>query len=259
MSENKILHRELCEIGARFLKRPASQNGHGCHFTLIEPAAYGENADVFGVRHGHEYIYHEGRAYPHGPHDTGTILLEAKTSRSDFLVDRKKPHRMKPETGVGKWRYFICPTGLIQVNELPEKWGLVYVNGRGHCEVVAGALAVPFKRDENIQYRTKYRNGDELRESFLKYAFNERNVQNEQNILTMALARLSNAEDLLYMQRNYSNMQMKCEKLRHENLLLERRLVNPTDEVLKALAKVGEEINEINKTSRENANATGKK
>lgn len=91
-------HRELCEIGARFLKRPESANGHGCHFTLIEAACYGENPDVFGFRHGVS------------GHDVGTILLEAKTSRSDFLIDRKKPHRLDPATGIGKWRYYISPT-----------------------------------------------------------------------------------------------------------------------------------------------------
>ena len=42
-------HRELCEIGARFLKRPESANGHGCHFSIVEAACYGENPDVFGV------------------------------------------------------------------------------------------------------------------------------------------------------------------------------------------------------------------
>lgn len=36
-------HRELCEVGARFLKRPESANGHGCHFTIVEAACYGEN------------------------------------------------------------------------------------------------------------------------------------------------------------------------------------------------------------------------
>lgn len=71
-------HRELCEVGARFLKRPESANGHGCHFAIVEAACYGENPDVFGVRHGNR------------GHDVGTVLLEAKTSRSDFLVDRKK-------------------------------------------------------------------------------------------------------------------------------------------------------------------------
>jgi hypothetical protein len=49
---SNLTHRELCEIGARFLKRPESANGHGCHFTVVEAACYGENPDVFGVKHG---------------------------------------------------------------------------------------------------------------------------------------------------------------------------------------------------------------
>jgi hypothetical protein len=118
-------------VGARFLKRPESANGHGCHFTIVEAACYGENPDVFGVRHG---LNRNGM---------GTFLLEAKTSRSDFLVDKNKPHRLNPAKGMGKYRYYICPTGLIKPEEVPEKWGLIYVSPKGICKVVAGVLAVP--------------------------------------------------------------------------------------------------------------------
>lgn len=222
-------HQKLCEIGARFLKRPESGNGHGCHFTVIEPACYGENPDVFGVRHGTFGSYeHNGVIYPTG-YDVGTVVLEAKTSRSDFLADRKKPHRMQPDTGMGKWRYYICPTDLIKPNELPEKWGLIYVNGRGHCNIVAGAMAVP--KDKYIseygmnkgkpQY---FRNGQKVAESFAAHAFHERNIQNEQNLLTMALARLGDPEALLYMQREYNGKLAKLDSLEHENNQLKRSL-----------------------------------
>ena len=88
-------HRELCEVGARFLKRPESANGHGCHFTLIEPSCYGENPDVFGMRHGLSGTSERnGVAYTYG-YDVGTVVLEAKTSRADFIADRKKPHRIR--------------------------------------------------------------------------------------------------------------------------------------------------------------------
>lgn len=208
-------HRDLCEIGARFLKRPESANGHGCHFTLIEAACYGENPDVFGFRHGIR------------GHDVGTILLEAKTSRSDFLIDRKKPHRINPETGVGKWRYYICPTDLIKPTELPEKWGLIYVNGRGHCNIVAGAMAVP-KEKYVSEYgynkgKTQYfRNQNKLIENFNAHVFHERNVQNEMNLLGMALARLDDPEAILYMQREFNSKSTKLYNLELEHDKLQR-------------------------------------
>lgn len=222
-------HRELCEIGAKFLKRPESSNGHGCHFVVIEPSCYGENPDVFGVRHGaigeNEY---NGNAYAFG-HDVGTVLIEAKTSRSDFLVDRKKSHRINPETGVGKWRYYICPTGLIKPTELPEKWGLIYVNGRGHCEIVVGAMAVP-KEKRVSEWNGKplpvqrFRDHKKLVESFTAHTFHDRNIQNEQNLLTMALARLGDAERLLYMQREFNSMSLKLDSLERENQRLSNEL-----------------------------------
>ena len=222
-------HRELCEIGAKFLKRPESSNGHGCHFVVIEPSCYGENPDVFGVRHGaigeNEY---NGVVHSFG-HDVGTVLIEAKTSRSDFLVDRKKPHRINPETGVGKWRYYICPTGLIKPTELPEKWGLIYVNGRGHCEIVVGAMAVP-KEKRVSEWNGKplpvqrFRNHKKLVESFTAHTFHDRNIQNEQNLLTMALARLGDAERLLYMQREFNSMSLKLDSLERENQRLSNEL-----------------------------------
>ena len=53
-----------------------------------------------------------------------SMVIECKVSRSDFLKDRKKPHR---EKGMGKFRLYACPKGLIRVDELPPKWGLIYV------------------------------------------------------------------------------------------------------------------------------------
>lgn len=209
---NKFTHRELCEIGSRFLKRPESANGHGCHFTVIEAACYGENPDVFGVRHG---IHGNG---------VGAFLLEAKTSRSDFMADKNKPHRINPEIGVGKYRYYICPTDLIKPHELPERWGLIYVSPKGTCNVVAGVLSAP-----RIKYYCQWSKKNKshldhqkVEENFKNLAFDARNFQNELNLLTMALARLSDPEQILYMQRNYRKLELKNQELSSEIRKLQR-------------------------------------
>ncbi len=59
-----------------------------------------------------------------------SVLVECKVSRADFLADREKPFRQKPETGVGCERYYLAPRGLIRVHELPAGWGLLDVVGR---------------------------------------------------------------------------------------------------------------------------------
>ncbi len=225
---SKLTHRQLCEIGARFLKRPESANGHGCHFTIIEPSCYGENPDVFGVRHG---------IHSHG---IGTFLLEAKTSRADFLADRFKPHRLNPELGMGKYRYYICPTGLIKTEELPEKWGLIYVSEKGICKVIAGVLSAP-KIKYYCQWSKKNKSHFDhgrVEENFKALAFEKRNEQNELNLLTMALARLQDPEQILYMQRNYTRLEQKNFEQENQIKNLQREL--KSNNFIRAVGEVGD-------------------
>lgn len=59
-----------------------------------------------------------------------TVLVECKTSRADFLADRKKAFRLNPDRGMGTVRYFMAPAGLIRTDELPTGWGLIEVAGK---------------------------------------------------------------------------------------------------------------------------------
>jgi len=43
----------------------------------------------------------------------------------DSLHDSKKAHR-KYVNQLGSLRYYICPAGMIQVDEVNEGWGLLY-------------------------------------------------------------------------------------------------------------------------------------
>jgi hypothetical protein len=54
-----------------------------------------------------------------------SVLVECKNSRADFLADRGKPFRQRPETGVGCERFYLAPAGMIGVDELPPGWGLL--------------------------------------------------------------------------------------------------------------------------------------
>jgi len=59
-----------------------------------------------------------------------SILIESKVSRSDFLADKKKPERQPGASGLGTYRFYICPVGLIDPKEvLPSGWGLLYSDG----------------------------------------------------------------------------------------------------------------------------------
>lgn len=62
-----------------------------------------------------------------------SILFECKTSRSDFLRDKKKLFRVDlADCGVGDFRFYLTNPGVIKAqDELPEGWGCYEViNGK---------------------------------------------------------------------------------------------------------------------------------
>lgn len=65
-----------------------------------------------------------------------SVLIEVKVSRSDFLADRKKSFRKYPEQGMGRFRFYMCPVGLIKPADLPDNWGLIYVSVTGKAKCV---------------------------------------------------------------------------------------------------------------------------
>lgn len=102
----KPTHKELCDRAAHWL-----QSSKNCKVVLIErnTGRGGEEPDAIGwTPCGYSY------------------LVEVKVSRSDFLADKKKDHRKRPDTGMGKSRFYLCPKGMIQPDEVPDGWGLLW-------------------------------------------------------------------------------------------------------------------------------------
>lgn len=58
------------------------------------------------------------------------MVVECKISRADFLADRDKTFRQKPETAMGCERFYLAPAGLLKLGELPAGWGLLELRGR---------------------------------------------------------------------------------------------------------------------------------
>lgn len=122
--EKIFTHKELVMIAYRWAMGSA-----GCGFALREPVTMGwETPDVIGFRSGM------------------SVVIEVKTSRADFFADKKKPFRMNPFLGMGRFRFFMCPTDLIKVSELPDRWGLIYVNEKGQSRCVHNPFIVTGKQ-----------------------------------------------------------------------------------------------------------------
>jgi hypothetical protein len=55
-----------------------------------------------------------------------TVLVECKSNRADFLTDRHKLFRRQPELGMGNQRYYLCWPRVVEVEDLPDGWGLLW-------------------------------------------------------------------------------------------------------------------------------------
>jgi hypothetical protein len=103
-----VTHEKLVLLAVAWLRR------YRCGVVLSEQACVsGEMPDAIGWKKA-----------------CHSVLVECKVSRADFLVDREKPFRQKPENGVGCERFYLAPRGLIRVEELRPGWGLLELCGR---------------------------------------------------------------------------------------------------------------------------------
>lgn len=102
------LHEEIVAASVRWLRR------NGCAAILCDPFKAGlrEQPDAIGWRDGI------------------SLVVEVKASRSDFLADAKKPHRIDPADAVGDWRFYAAPAGVVKVEDLSAGWGLLEWDGR---------------------------------------------------------------------------------------------------------------------------------
>lgn len=124
MSKTDSLHYELCCLGAKFLKsrknaEPWEIPNKYVAVELVTLTA--ENPDIWATNGYH------------------TTLVEVKTTHSDFLADQKKWSRSKAaelsDKQLGNYRYYLCPEGIIDESEIPEKWGLLVYDGKNIVKV----------------------------------------------------------------------------------------------------------------------------
>lgn len=151
-----MTHRELIEIGYKWCLNK-------CAFAFKDLVTMNlEIPDVIGFN------------------SDGTFLLEAKTSKNDFLNENKKWARKNPQYGMGDWRFYITKKGLLKIEELPDMWGLIEVNEKGNARIKYN----PFGKG-NIYYRWKR---------------NEKNKQAEYQMMFSALRRIQeqNLMDYIY-------------------------------------------------------------
>jgi hypothetical protein len=112
-----MTHRELCVIGAKYLLNHKSWQLRKPYVTIELCPIFGESPDVFGLD-----------AY-------NSLLIEVKITKTDFNSDYKKKYRQEGK-GIGRKRYYLCPENVINVNDLPDKWGLLWCDEKGKISII---------------------------------------------------------------------------------------------------------------------------
>jgi len=138
----KINHSELIRLGREWLIKPyaaAAPYGHcGCAVVITEISAStwgGEQPDVLGF---------SGKK---------SILIECKTSRADFNADKNKVFRNPhvANMALGDQRWYLAPHGVIPVDKVPEKWGLLEWVGGINVLVIKKPELQEGNRDSEIK------------------------------------------------------------------------------------------------------------
>lgn len=127
-----MTHEKLVKHAVAWLRR------YGCGVVLSEQScSSGETPDAIGWKRA-----------------CHSVVVECKISRADFLADKEKPFRVKPEKGMGCERFYLVPAGLLSANELRAGWGLLELRGREVLEVLAASkkmrTAVGFRYEMNL-------------------------------------------------------------------------------------------------------------
>jgi hypothetical protein len=86
-----------------------------------------------------------------------STLIECKVSVSDFRADKKKVFRRAAELGMGDFRYFAAPLGVIARTEIPDGWGLLEVGERSVRESIAPTLMTSNKNAECVMLMSALR------------------------------------------------------------------------------------------------------
>jgi hypothetical protein len=127
-----MTHKEIVQKTAKYLKRHERNivlpNCPYVYTELVCVNNTGEIPDIIGFNY------------------CISIMIEVKTTRTDFLNDKKKRARQNNNEGMGQMKLYCCPENMIRPEEIPTDWGLLYITDKGKITMIQ----TPKRHDANI-------------------------------------------------------------------------------------------------------------
>jgi len=179
-------HDDIADFTALYLRK----KGYPLSLSNIKTANHGEQPDVLGVSL-----------------NGASIVCEVKTSKSDFLADSKKPWRSKGN-GMGDFRAYVTPKGLLKVDEVPYGWQLWELHGskRPFIKIIKGLALVKDTSGPWVTTRKEYRNMTEQEYNAFRVNLADKSCRSE---LIMAVEVMRRAvEDGVDLNRYANRYQM---------------------------------------------------
>ncbi len=127
----ELTHSQCINRAAVWLSNRPANSDLRCKIILTEMTGYGGNLygseipDILGLWGSQS-----------------TVNIECKVSRADFFNDVKKRHKHP----YGNYKFYACPSGLIDQSEIPEEFGLLYAANSG-CRLIKE----PIYTTENVK------------------------------------------------------------------------------------------------------------
>jgi len=139
-----MIHRELVQLAEKWLKELSSDDTK----PYLNPCG--------------AVIAKSGSSETEKPYAIGftsgiSILIECKLTQSDFAASTRK-NSYKDSGDMGDYRYYLIPKGLLKIENIPNKYGLLEVDGNtinsvkepefigGHKESEVSLLASALRR-----------------------------------------------------------------------------------------------------------------
>ena len=130
---SNLRHEELLKTAAKFIKNKGLAHFGKSPYVVCNYNDAMEPIDVFGFG------------------GSCTQVIKVITTHMELNLDLERAYRKCPKYGVGEFRSYLCPNGLLNKEDIPKNWGLLWCDNKGKIIEILN----PQKQEENKAQEAK--------------------------------------------------------------------------------------------------------